>query len=77
MKMSAPVPQIILYNGILVTQSPAYPHAQAIAVGNGKILALGPNEDVLHLVGPGTTWTTSSDWAFAGSLATTGCVSVI
>jgi hypothetical protein len=54
MKMSALVPQIILYNGILATQSTAYPHAQAIAVGNGKILALGRNEDVLHLAGHGT-----------------------
>jgi predicted amidohydrolase YtcJ len=54
MKMSALVPQIILYNGILVTQSTAHAHAQAVAVGNGKILALGQDEDVLNLAGPDT-----------------------
>ena len=52
--MVALVPQIILYNGILATQSPAHPHAQALAVGNGKILAVGRNEDVLNLAGPDT-----------------------
>jgi len=54
MKLSALVPQIILYNGILATQSPAYPHAQALAVGNGKILAVGRDEHVLNLAGPKT-----------------------
>ncbi len=52
--MVALVPQIIFYNGILATQSPAHPHAQALAVGNGKILAVGRNEDVLNLAGPDT-----------------------
>jgi len=54
MKMSALVPQIILYNGILANQSPAHPHAQALAVGKGKILAVGRNEDVLNLAGTDT-----------------------
>jgi predicted amidohydrolase YtcJ len=54
MKLSAPVPKIVLYNGILATQNPAYLHAQALAVGNGKILALGPDKDVLNLAGPDT-----------------------
>jgi len=54
MKLSALVPQIILYNGILATQSPAHPHAQALAVGKGKILAVGRNEDVLNLAGTDT-----------------------
>jgi len=54
MKLSALVPQIILYNGILATQSTAHPHAQAVAVGNGKILAVGRNEDVLNLAGSDT-----------------------
>lgn len=51
MKMSALAPQIILYNGILATQNPAHPHAQALAVGSGKILAVGRNDDVLNLAG--------------------------
>jgi hypothetical protein len=54
MKISALVPQIILYNGILATQSSAHPHAQAVTVGNGKILALGRDEDMLNLAGPDT-----------------------
>jgi predicted amidohydrolase YtcJ len=54
MKLSVLVPQIILYNGILATQSTAHPNAQAVAVGNGKILAVGRNEDVLNLAGPDT-----------------------
>ena len=51
---SALVPQIILYNGILATRKTTQPSAQAVAVGNGKILALGRDEDVLHLAGPDT-----------------------
>ena len=54
MKMTAPAPQIILYNGILATQNTAQPSAQAVAVGNGKILALGRDGDVLNLAGPDT-----------------------
>jgi predicted amidohydrolase YtcJ len=49
MKMPALVPQIILYNGILATQNTTQPSAQAVAVGSGKILALGRDEDVLNL----------------------------
>ena len=54
MKMPILVPQIILYNGILATQSNAYSHSQAVAVGNGKILALGQDKEVLNLAGPDT-----------------------
>ena len=54
MKISAVVPQIILYNGILAIQSTAHSHAQAVAVRNGKILTLGRNEDVANLAGPDT-----------------------
>ncbi|MBW2706466.1 MAG: amidohydrolase, partial [Deltaproteobacteria bacterium] len=54
MKISALVPQIILYNGILATQNSVHPHAQAVAVGNGMILALGRDGDVLNLAGPDT-----------------------
>ena len=54
MKMSARVPQIILYNGILATQNTAQPSAQAVAVGGGKILVLGQDDQVLKLAGPDT-----------------------
>jgi len=54
MNLSALLPQIILYNGILATQNTAHPHGQAVAIGNGKILAVGRNEDALNLAGPDT-----------------------
>ena len=54
MKMPIRVPQIILHNGIIATQSTTYPHSQAVAVGNGKIQALGQDKDVLNLAGPDT-----------------------
>jgi len=54
MKTSARVPRTILYNGTFATQSTAHPHAQAVAVENGKILALGKDDDVLNLTSPDT-----------------------
>ena len=54
MKFSTLLPQIILYNGIFATQRMAHSLAQAVALGNGKILAVGRNEDVLTLAGPDT-----------------------
>ena len=54
MKLYALVPQIILCNGIIATQSISPNHAQAVAIGNGKFLAVGRNEDVLNLAGPDT-----------------------
>ncbi len=54
MKISARVPQTILYNGNFATHGTAHPRARAVAVGNGKILALGRDEDVLNLAGPET-----------------------
>jgi predicted amidohydrolase YtcJ len=48
------VPQIILYNGVLATQNTAQPSAQAVAVGGGKILVLGQDDQVLKLAGPDT-----------------------
>jgi predicted amidohydrolase YtcJ len=54
MKMPARVPQIILYNSILATQNTAQPRAQAVAIVNGKILAVGRDEDVMNLAGPDT-----------------------
>jgi predicted amidohydrolase YtcJ len=54
MRLPALLPQIILHNGIFATQSMAYTQAQAVAIGNGKILAMGRNEDALNLAGPGT-----------------------
>ncbi len=55
MTMPVPVPEIILYNGIcFATRNRARSHAQAVAVCNGKILALGSDKDVMNLAGSGT-----------------------
>ena len=47
-------PQLILHNGILAAQGPESPGGQAVAIGNGKILAVGPDKDVVNLAGPDT-----------------------
>src|SRR5512146_2147648 len=44
----------VFRRGRIVTLSRAQPQAQALAVRNGKILALGSNDDIAALVGPGT-----------------------
>ncbi|MDX2501908.1 MAG: amidohydrolase [Deltaproteobacteria bacterium] len=54
MKISGLIPQIILYNGVLATRNTAQPGAQAVAIGGGKILAVGRDDDVLSLAGPDT-----------------------
>jgi len=54
MKMPALVPQIILYNGILATPGITHPQPQSIAVGNGQILAVGRDQDMLNLAGADT-----------------------
>ncbi len=54
MNASALAPQLVLYNGAVATGKSAAPSAQAIAIGSGKILFVGQNEDVLHRSGPDT-----------------------
>jgi predicted amidohydrolase YtcJ len=44
----------IWFNGRLMTMDPYFPYAEALAVRGDQILAVGSNEDVLNLVGPGT-----------------------
>ncbi|MBT6307430.1 MAG: amidohydrolase, partial [Rhodospirillaceae bacterium] len=44
----------IWFNGKLMTMDPYFPYAEALAVRGGQILAVGTNEDVLNLMGPGT-----------------------
>jgi len=44
----------IFYNGTLLTQDPALPRAEAIAVKDGRIEAVGARRDVENLAGPGT-----------------------
>ena len=47
-------PDTILFNAVIATQNPLQPMAQAAAIGQGHILAVGVNDDILHLTGTGT-----------------------
>jgi predicted amidohydrolase YtcJ len=42
-------PDLILYNGHFWTVDPRLPRAQAVAVSGGRFVAVGSNDDVLHL----------------------------
>ncbi|MEO8452519.1 MAG: amidohydrolase family protein, partial [Gemmatimonadota bacterium] len=45
---------LILHNGVLLTQSAAVPVAQAMAVHGGRIVAVGSDADILALTRPHT-----------------------
>ena len=47
-------PDTVLYNANVITVDPSQPGAEAIAVSNGRILAVGSDADILRLAGPGT-----------------------
>lgn len=47
-------PELILYNARIYTQDAALPWAQAVAMGEGRILAVGEDAEVLALAGPQT-----------------------
>lgn len=47
--------QIIIYNADILTQNSHQPKVQAVAVENGRFIALGSNEDVLRLKQANTT----------------------
>jgi predicted amidohydrolase YtcJ len=42
-------PELVLYNGNIVTVNPKQPRAQAMAIAGGRIVAVGSDADVLHL----------------------------
>ena len=42
-------PEIILYNGNIFTVDPKAPTAQAVAIANGRLMAVGSNSDILRL----------------------------
>ncbi len=50
----AGAPDMILTDGDIITQNPAQPRAQALAVKNGLIRAVGSNAEALALEGPDT-----------------------
>lgn len=45
----------ILYNGRVLTQNERQPQASALAIGGGRLLAVGQDEEILALAGAGTT----------------------
>lgn len=47
-------PELILVNGDIITMDPLLPRAQAVAVANGRLLAVGTNADIRALSRPGT-----------------------
>lgn len=47
-------PEIILHNANIYTSNPNQPKSQAIALHNGKVVAVGTDSDVLHLAGSAT-----------------------
>ena len=47
-------PDTILYNGRIWTVDEKLPRAEALAISNGRIFAIGTNDEVLALVAPGT-----------------------
>jgi hypothetical protein len=48
------VTDLVFHGGVLLTQNPARPVASALAVRDGRIVAVGRDDDVLPLAGPGT-----------------------
>src|SRR5436190_4732192 len=48
-------PDLVLYNGNVLTLDPAQPRAQAVALANGLIAAVGSTADVRAAAAPGST----------------------
>ncbi|MBS0380647.1 MAG: amidohydrolase [Proteobacteria bacterium] len=51
---AAPTPELILTHGRIFTADPARPEAQALAVADGRVLAIGDDQTVAALAGPAT-----------------------
>ena len=48
------IPDMVILNSNIITMDPNNPLAQAVAVNDGKFVAVGSNEDIKSLVGPKT-----------------------
>ena len=48
-------PDLIVHNAVVLTMDPDMPRASALAVTGDRFVAVGSDEDVLALAGPGTT----------------------
>lgn len=51
---SVTTPDLIVRNADIRTLDGLAPRAQALAISNGRVLALGSNDDMAHMAGPGT-----------------------
>ncbi|MGB5274950.1 MAG: amidohydrolase family protein, partial [Flavobacteriaceae bacterium] len=49
-----PNPEMVLHNANIHTSNPKLPKAQAIAISNGKVVAVGTDRDILRLAGSST-----------------------
>ena len=47
-------PDLVLYNGKIVTVDPSFSIAQAVAIGSGRFVAVGTNDAVRQTAGPAT-----------------------
>jgi hypothetical protein len=54
MRLSAADPDVVLHNGLVYTVNPAAPEATAVAIRDGRILAVGADREVLALAGKNT-----------------------
>ena len=52
--MTPPVPDLVVHNGVLLTQDAGQPAAEALAVRAGRIVSVGRADDVLASAGPAT-----------------------
>ena len=52
--MSDSAPDIIFHNGQITTLDRANPNASAVAIKNGRFLAVGLDQEVMALASPGT-----------------------
>ena len=46
--------ETVLKNANVITIDPRRPRAQALAMGHGRFLAVGDNDDMESFIGPGT-----------------------
>jgi predicted amidohydrolase YtcJ len=53
-RLSAQPADLVLRNGKIVTMEASAPEAQGLAARNGRIVAVGSNQDMLRFIGPST-----------------------
>jgi predicted amidohydrolase YtcJ len=54
MTQPAPNADLILHRGLFTTLAHAHPTATAVAIRDGRFLAVGPDKEVMALAGPKT-----------------------